>query len=117
MSSYFKAWAPYGGTLVKLAPYPLQGDLETSLSIYTMNLYDLLEKYAWEGVKAYHFQFHVKQVTRGKAIDQGTEWRQLDSELIASKCFAHSATRATWAQYQKLASASTPRIVVMRSGY
>ena len=52
MSSFFKAWAAYCGIIVKLAPHMLQGDLATALSIYTMNLYDLLEKYAWEGVKA-----------------------------------------------------------------
>jgi len=57
MTSFFKAWAAYCGIMVKLAPHALQGDLATAsaLSIYTMNLYDLLEKYAWEGVKAYHF--------------------------------------------------------------
>jgi len=46
MSSFFKAWAAYSGSLVKLAPPLLQGYLTTALSIYTMNLYDLLEKYA-----------------------------------------------------------------------
>ena len=46
ISSFFKAWAAYSGILVKLAPSILQGDLTTALSIYTMNLYDLLEKYA-----------------------------------------------------------------------
>jgi len=46
MSSFFKAWAAYCGILVKLAPHALQGDLATALSIYTMNIYELLEKYA-----------------------------------------------------------------------
>ncbi|KAG0640608.1 hypothetical protein HOY80DRAFT_1041362 [Tuber brumale] len=45
MSIFFKAWAAYSGILVKLAPHSLKGDLATALSIYTMNLYDLLEKY------------------------------------------------------------------------
>ena len=60
MSSFFKAWAVYAGILVKLAPFPLLGDLAIAIFIYTTNLYDLLEKYAWEGLKAYHFQFHRK---------------------------------------------------------
>ena len=109
MSNFFKAWAAYSGILVKLAPYPLQGDLATSLSIYTMNLYDLLEKYAWDGVKAYHFQFHRKRVASGKNIYLGTEWRLLDSELIASKCFAHPPQRALWTQSTKPAPAPTRR--------
>jgi len=46
MSSFFKTWAAYSGILVKLAPPPLQADLATALSIYTINLHDLLEKYA-----------------------------------------------------------------------
>jgi len=46
MSIFFKTWAAYCGILVKLAPPALQADLATGLSIYTMNLYDLLEKYA-----------------------------------------------------------------------
>ena len=58
MGGYFKAWAAYTGILVQLAPHSLQGELATALSIYTMNLYDLLEIYAWEAVKSYHFQFH-----------------------------------------------------------
>ena len=62
MSSFFKACAMYSGILVKLAPHLLQRELSTALSIYTMNLYDLLEKYTWEGVEAYHFQFYRKQV-------------------------------------------------------
>jgi len=52
IGSFFKAWAAYSGILVKLVPYGLQGDLATALFIYTMNLYELLEKYNWEGVKA-----------------------------------------------------------------
>jgi len=55
MSNFFKAWAAYSGILVKLTPYPLQGKLATALSIFTMNLYDLLEKYSWNGVKGYQF--------------------------------------------------------------
>ena len=105
MSGFFKAWAAYSDILVKLAPHLLPGELATALSIYTMNLYDLLEKYTWEGVKAYHFQFHRKRVASGKSIYQPLEWRQLDSELVASKCFAHphSTPRATWAPGQKQA--------------
>jgi len=98
MSSFFKAWAAYCGIIVKLAPHAVQGNLATALSIYTMNLYDLLEKYTWEGVKAYHFQFHRKRVASGKSIYQPTEWRQLDSELVASKCFAYPVPRAQWSQ-------------------
>ena len=48
MSSFFNAWAAYSGILVKLAPEPLQGELATSLFIYTLSLYDLLEKYTWD---------------------------------------------------------------------
>ena len=73
INSFFKAWAAYSGILVKLAPSILQGDLATALSIYTMNMYDLLEKYAWEGVKAYHFQFHQKRVASGKSIYHASE--------------------------------------------
>ena len=91
MSGFFKAWAAYTGILVQLAPHGLQGELATALSIYTMNLYDLLEKYTWEGVKGYHFQFHRKRVASGRNIYQPAEWRQLDSELVASKCFAYAA--------------------------
>ena len=107
MSSFFKAWAAYCGILIKLGPQALQGELATSLCIYTMNLYDLLEKYTWEGVKSYHFQFHRKQVASGKGIFQPTEWRQLDSQLIASKCFAHPAPRLSWSQTPKLPSGNT----------
>jgi len=78
MSSFFKAWAAYCGILVKLGPDGLQGDLATSLSIYTMNLYELLEKYARKGFEAYHFQFHRRRVARGKNLYIGTESRQLD---------------------------------------
>jgi len=109
MSNFFKAWAAYSGILIKLAPYGLQGELATALCIYTMNLYDLLEKYTWEGVKAYHFQFHRKRVASGKNIYQPTEWSQLDSQLIASKCFAHPAPRPTWTQTQKPSASQTRR--------
>ena len=54
--------------MVKLAPLLLQGDLATALSIYTMNLYNLLEKYAWERVKAYHFQIYRRRVVSGKSF-------------------------------------------------
>ena len=101
MSSFFKAWAAYSGILVKLAPQALKGELATALFIYTMNLYDLLEKYTWDGVKAYHFQFHRNRVAMGKSLYYPGEWRQIDSELIASKCFAHPhITRLPWAPSQ-----------------
>jgi len=45
MSGFFKPWAAYTGIPVQLAPHSLQGELATALSIYTMNRYDLLEKY------------------------------------------------------------------------
>ena len=109
MRSFFKALGAYCGILVKLAPYSLQGDLATALSIYTMNIYDLLEKYAWEGVKAYHFQFHRKRVASGKRIYHTLAWRTLDSELIASKCFAHSAPRLSWSQGYKAGPTSTSK--------
>ena len=96
MTSFFKAWAAYSGILTKLAPHALQGELATALAIYTMSLYDLLEKYTWEGVRSYHFQFHRKRVASGKNIYQPIGWRQLDSELVASRCFAHPIMRATW---------------------
>ncbi|PUU76045.1 hypothetical protein B9Z19DRAFT_1130364 [Tuber borchii] len=96
MSALFKAWAAYSGILLKLAPYSLKGDLATAMFIYTMNLYDLLEKYTWDGVKAYHFQFHRKRVTSGNSIYLPSEFQQLDSELIASKCFAHPIIRTLW---------------------
>jgi len=109
MSTFFKACTAYCGILIKLAPYGLQGELATALCIYTMNLYDLLEKYTWDGVKAYHFQFHRKRVASGKSIYQPGEWQQLDSQLIASKCFAHPAPRPTWNQTQKPALIPTRR--------
>ncbi|KAG0638324.1 hypothetical protein HOY80DRAFT_1048153 [Tuber brumale] len=101
MSIFFKAWAVYSGILIKLAPHGLQGDLATALCIYTMNLYELLEKYTWDRVKSYHFQFHRKRVASGKSIYEPREWRQLDSELVASKCFAHPVSRGTWPTIQK----------------
>ena len=67
-NSFFKAWGAYSGILVKLAPYGLQGALATALLISTMNLDDLLEKYTWDGVIAYHFQFHWKRVASGTRI-------------------------------------------------
>ena len=96
MSNFFKAWAAYSGILVKLAPYAIQGELATALFIYTMNLYYLLEKYTWDGVKGYHFQFHRKRVASGQSIYLPQDWRQIDSELIASKCFSHPAQKNTW---------------------
>jgi len=72
-----------------------------------MNLYHLLERYTWEGVMSYHFQFHRKHVARGKHIYHPTEWRQLDSQLIASKCFAHPVLRPSWPQTQKLPQGQT----------
>ena len=84
MSSFFKAWAAYSGILVKLALYAIQGELATALFMNTMNLYDLLEKYTWDGVKGYHFQFHRKWVASGQSIYLPQDWRQIDSELIAS---------------------------------
>jgi len=83
---------------VKLAPDPQQGSLRTAPPLYTMNLYDLLEKYTWEGVKAYHFQFHRKRLAGGKSIYLASEWQQIDSKLIASKCFAHVIPRTTLTQ-------------------
>jgi len=44
MMSFLKAWAVYTGMLVMLTPNARQGELVTAISIYTMNLYDLLEK-------------------------------------------------------------------------
>ena len=91
MGPFFKAWAAYCGILTKLAPMGLQGDLACSLYIYTMNLHDLLERYAWEGVKAYHFQFHRKRIASGKEVYFPDDWRKIDAELIASKCFLFPA--------------------------
>jgi len=51
-----------------------------------MNLYDLLETYREDGVKAYHFQLHSKRVAGGNSIYYPNDWRQIDSELIVSKC-------------------------------
>ena len=96
MGNFFKAWAAYSGILVKLAPYALQAELGISLFIYTMTLYNLLEKYTWEGVRSYHFQFHRKRVASGKSIYLSQDWRQIESELIASKCFAYPILRTTW---------------------
>jgi len=101
MISFFKEWAVYIGILVMLAPFALQGELATAMAIYTMNFYDLLEKYTSEGVRAYHFQFHRKRVASGKNRFNPTEWRVLDSELVASKCFAHPTPRLTWSQNHK----------------
>ena len=103
MTSFFKARAAYSGILVKLAPYGLQGELATAFSIYTMNLYELLEKYSWDGVRSYHSQFHRKRVASGQNIYQPAEWRMLDSELVASKCFADPAPRVPWTQSQRQA--------------
>ncbi|KAG0138262.1 hypothetical protein HOY82DRAFT_596461 [Tuber indicum] len=50
MSGFFKAWAAYRSILVKLAPYTLQGELAISFFLYTMSLYDRLEKYTWDGM-------------------------------------------------------------------
>jgi len=107
MSSFFKAYAANCGFLVKLAPHALQGDLATALCIYTMNLYDLLVKYPRVGVKAYHFQFHWKRVASGKSIYHAQEWRALDSELIASTCFADPAPRLSGSQDHKAGPAAT----------
>jgi len=101
MTSFFKVWAVYTGILIKLAPHVLQGELVIGLCIYTMNLYELLERYIREGVKSYHFQFHRKRVASGRGMYQPTEWCQLDSKLGASKCFAYPIPRPTWAQTPK----------------
>jgi len=87
MSSFFKAWTAYCGILVKLAPSGLQGDLATALFVYTITLYNLLERYTWEGVKVYHFQFHRNLVASGRSLYLPSEWQQLDRELLASKFF------------------------------
>lgn len=107
MSGFFKAWAAYWGILIKLAPYGLQGELGTALTIYWMKLDDLLENYSWEGVQAYHFQFHRKRVASGKDIYHPTEWRQLESQLIASKCLAYPALRFSWPPTQQPISGQT----------
>lgn len=108
MTIFFKAWAAYSGILIKLAPYGLQGELAITLCIYTMNLYNLLEKYTWDGVKSYHFQFPRKRVASRKNIYEPKDWHQLDSELVASQCFAYPAPRATWSASLKQAH-SQPR--------
>lgn len=59
--------------------------------IYTMNLHNLLEQYAWEGVKAYHFQFHRERIASSKEVFYPDDWRKIDAELIASKCFLFPA--------------------------
>ena len=69
-----------------------------------MNLYDLLEKYTWDGVKGYYFQYHRKRVASGKGIYQPLDWCHLDSELVASKCFAYPAPWPSWVQSQKSTS-------------
>ena len=94
ISRFFKAWAAYSEILVKLAPQALQRELATALVIYTMNLYDLMEKYTWDGVKAYHFQFQRKQVAGGNRIYYPNQWQQSDSELIASRV----RYRVNWAR-------------------
>ena len=86
---FFKAWAAYCGILTKLAPQALQGDLACWLYIHTMNLLDLFARYAWEGVKAYHFQFHRKRIASGNEVYYPDDWRRIDAELIASKCFLY----------------------------
>ena len=105
MTSFFKAWAAYSRIPVKLGPYGLQGELATALSIYTMNLYELLEKYSRDEVRSYHFQFHRKWVASGKNAYQPAEWWMLDSELVTSKCFTHPASRVPWTQSQRQAPA------------
>ena len=87
MGLFFKAWAAFCGIPTKLVPVGLQGDFECSLHIYTMTLHELAERYTWEGVKAYHFQFHRKRIPSGKEVYYPDDWRKLDPELIASKCF------------------------------
>ena len=104
MSSFFKAWAAYSGIIIKLAPMALQGELATALCIYTMNIYELLEKYTWDGVKAYHFQFHHKRVAGGKNLYHPQEWCHVDAELVTSKCFAHPIPRPSWPQNFKPAA-------------
>ena len=108
--SFFKAWAVYTGILVMLAPNALQGELATAISIYTINLYDLLEKYIWAGVRAYYFQFHRKRAASRKNIYHPIEWRILDSELVASKYFTHPTTRTTSAQGYKTRHSPASRL-------
>ena len=107
MTSFFKVWAGYCRIMVKLAPHGLQGDLTTAFSINIMNLDNLLEKYAWEGVKVDHFQFDRKRVASGKGIYHPVEWCQTDSELIASKCFGYPTLRHPWGPSPQSARALT----------
>jgi len=100
MSNFFKAWAAYWGMLVKLAPHALQEELAIVFFIYMMNLYELLEKYTWEGMKGYHFQFHRKRVASGQSIYLPQDWSQIDSKLITSKCFSHPVQGNIWKQTQ-----------------
>jgi len=110
MRNFFKAWAAYSGILVKLALHCLQGNLATAVFIDTMNLYDLLKPYTWEGVQAYHFQHHAKTVASGTSIYLPSEWRQIDSQRIPSKCFAHPIIRTTWQPSNIRIQAPTERI-------
>lgn len=119
MSGFFNAWAAYCGILIKLTPHALQGDHAMALSIYTMNIYQLLEKYAWEGVKAYHFQFHRKRVASGKSIYHAREWRTHYRELLASKWFAHPAPSPTWSPGHKAGPApiqKTHQLAIRENG-
>jgi len=61
-------------------------------------------------VKAYHFQFQWKRVASGKGMYQSNEWRLLDSQQIASKCFAHPALRGPWTQNKKPVLPPTRRV-------
>lgn len=109
ISIFFKAWAIYSGILINLAPGGLQGELATALCIYTANLYNLLEKYTWDGVKSYYFQFYRNPGASGKNIYKPQDWHQLGSELVASKCFAHPVPQATWTTFQKPTSSQSRR--------
>ena len=64
MGPVFKAWAAYCGILTKLAP---------------------------TGLQAYHFQFHRKRIVSRKEVFYPEDWRKIDAELIASKCFLFPA--------------------------
>ena len=61
-----------------------------------MTLYDLLKKYTWERVRSYRFQFHRKRVASRKSIYLSQNSRQINDELIASKCFAYPILQMTW---------------------
>lgn len=89
MGPFFKAWAAYCIILTNLAPAALQCNLACSLHIYIMTLHELAERYAWEGVKSYHFQFNQKWIASGKKVYFPDDWSKLDPELIASKCFLY----------------------------